>query len=261
MPGKYHGITVVAAFALTLGMFVGSADAGWIADPGRSSQAIPVMAARWEGTVQIPGTELRLVIDLAQNSEGNWIGSAIVPGFGVKGAALTDLVVSGSEVAFGIKGALGDPTVKGHLDANGALTGEFQEAGNTAQFVLQKSGPAQVEPPRKSTPVGKELEGEWQGEFELPGRTVHVRVALVNQPGGSATAKVHVKGRSEFDLPVDLVTEEDNLLTLESTSAPFAYEGWFHKDTNEIVGEFRLGPSEQPLTLHPAAKKAAEPKQ
>jgi hypothetical protein len=52
----------------------------WAAEP---------IAARWEGAVQIPGRQLRLVIDLAEASDGHWIGSATVPGFGVKGAPLT----------------------------------------------------------------------------------------------------------------------------------------------------------------------------
>src|SRR5689334_24996212 len=89
-------------------------------------------AARWEGAVQIPGRELRIVIDLAQDSGGQWIGSAIVPGFGVKGAPLSDIAVKDSQVSFSVKGALGGPKFTGHLSAAGVLTGDYEQAGNTA---------------------------------------------------------------------------------------------------------------------------------
>jgi hypothetical protein len=45
-----------------------------------------------------------LVIDLAQDDRGRWSGSAILPGFGVKGAALKDVVAGDSSVAFAIAG-------------------------------------------------------------------------------------------------------------------------------------------------------------
>jgi hypothetical protein len=259
-PAKNPTLTAVAVSTLAFSMVASSALAGATAVSGGASEPNSALAARWEGAAQIPGTELRMVIDLAQNSEGNWIGSAIIPGRGVKGMALTDIAVNNSEVAFVIKGVLGNPKLKGHLDEKGALTGEFQEAGNSAPFVLEKTGPPQVEPPRRSTTVRKELEGVWQGEFALPGRTVYVQVTLANQVGGPATAKCHVKGKNEFDLPVEFVTDEDNLITLESPSIGFLYQGWFHRDSNEIGGEFQLGPYDDPLVLRPAAKNPAEPK-
>jgi hypothetical protein len=248
--------TIVAMIALTFAISANSADAGLSGGPANPSEESPAMAARWEGYVQIPGTEMKMVIDLAQNSEGAWIGSAVIPGFDVKGAALRDLVVDGSEVSFVIKGSLGDPKLTGHIDAKGALTGEFQEAGNSAPFLLERAGPPQVDPPPQSTPVRKELEGEWQGDFELPGRTLHVSVTLANQASGRATAKFHIKGVREYDLPVDLVTEEDELLTIESPSAHFIYQGWIRQSSREINGELQLGPYDVSLVLHPAAKNS-----
>jgi hypothetical protein len=46
-------------------------------------------AGRWEGSVQIPGNDLRLIVDFEQRDRGVWIGSIIIPRFNVKGAALT----------------------------------------------------------------------------------------------------------------------------------------------------------------------------
>ena len=223
-------------------------------------QAAEPAAARWEGDVQIPGKELRIVIDLAQDSHGQWTGSAIVPGFGIKGAPLTDIAVKESDVSFTIKGALGDPKFKGRLAANHTLTGDFQQGGNTAPFTLQKAGEPQVDAPRHSTTIRRELEGAWQGEMDFFG-TVKVRLEMANQPGGNATAKFTLTRTRDNPLPLNLVTDEGGILTLQATDAGITYEGKFRKEANEINGIFQQGPIEVTLVLHPAAKsgEAARP--
>jgi hypothetical protein len=260
MPWTMPGLIAAAVLTLAMGRMTNSTFAGWNPAGGTGPRESSVAAGRWEGNVEIPGSGLRLVVDLAQNSEGNWIGSAVVPGLKVKGVALTDIAVNGADVAFAIKGVLGDPKLKGHIGAKGIFAGDYQEAGNSAPFALEKSGPPQVEPQVKSTPVRKELEGVWEGELALPGRALHVRVTLTNQAGGSATAKFHLKGKNDYDIPVDLVTDEDDLLTFESPAAHFIYQGWFHKGSKEIKGELQLGPYDEPVVLNSAATNAAEQK-
>lgn len=210
--------------------------------------------ARWEGVVHIPGKELKIVIDLAQDSAGQWTGSAIVPGFGVKGAPLKDIVVKDSDVTFAVKGALGEPKFTGRLAANGVLTGDYQQAGNTASFTLQKAGPPQVDPPRQSTAVGKEFEGEWQGEMTFVGNPLRVKLKLENHADGRATGQMVFVGKRETTLPVDLVTQEADMLTLELLEPGMTYDGRLHKDANEINGTFQQGPFEALLILRPAVK-------
>ena len=74
-------------------------------------QAAENAAGRWEGSAQISGEELKLIVDLSEESGGAWIGSIIIPGFGVKGAPLGDIAVKDSEFVFTIKGALGNERV------------------------------------------------------------------------------------------------------------------------------------------------------
>jgi hypothetical protein len=211
-------------------------------------------AARWEGAIQVPGREIKLVIDLSQDSQGQWVGSAIVPGFGVKGSPLSDIAVKDTGVSFSIKGALGDPTFEGHLTSNGTLSGAFKQAGNSAPFTLQNVGPAQVELPPVSTSVRKELEGEWQGEMSFAGNQFRVRIKLANQADGKATGQFVIIGKRENNLPIDLVTQEGEMLTVEMHERGMSYEGRFRKDQNEIAGAFLQGGVEIPLILHPAAK-------
>jgi hypothetical protein len=216
------------------------------------AQAAEPAAARWDGTLQIPSREYRLVIDLDRNAQGQWIGSAILPSLGVKGAPLSDIAVTDSAVTFAVKGVLGDVKVRGNLTADGAFTGTLEQGGNAAPFALRKAGPAQVELPKQSTSVAKEMEGDWEGDMMFIDHNVHVRLSLANQANGRATGKLFLKGRREVNLDVAMVTQESDLLTLEAPEASLIYDGRLRG--GEISGTWQQGPFEFALLLHRAAK-------
>jgi hypothetical protein len=221
-------------------------------------QAAESAAGRWEGSAQIPGEELKLILDLSDESGKGWIGSIIVPGFGVKGAPLADLHVRSSDLAFTIKGALGNEHVGkaeliAHLTADGHLAGDFMQGGNSAPFVLEKTGPAQVELPPRSTPVSRELEGEWQGEYELTGYARHVTMRFSNHGADAAAVEFVIVGKKTNNVPVSLLTQEGDFLTLKSDEFGITYEGRFRKEAGEIRGTFTQGPFELPLVMRRAA--------
>jgi hypothetical protein len=213
-------------------------------------------SGRWEGLIAIPGRELKLIVDLAQDNGGVWIGSVIVPGLDVKGAALSDIALNGPDLTFAIKSALGAQRV-GPISfkarANGTkLSGDFIQGGNTAPFALEKTGPPQVELPPRSTAIAKELEGEWKGEYELLGYTRHVTIKLGNRAGEGASVEFVVIGKRTNNLPVDLVTQEGDFLTIDSHDSGMGYEGRFKKDAREINGTIIQGSIEVPLVLRRA---------
>jgi hypothetical protein len=213
-------------------------------------------ASRWEGTVHIPGRELKLVVDIAVNGEGKWTGSVIAPGFGLKGTPLSDISVKDSDVSFTVQGGLGNPKLTGHLNGD-ELSGNYEQAGNKAPFVLQRVGPPQVELPRKSTAVRKEFEGEWSGEMNYLGRKVTVKVKLANQADGRSSGQITLIGRRETVLPVDLITQDGALLSLELFEPGISYDAQFHQQSNEINGQFTLGGTEIPLSLRPSTTAPA----
>src|SRR5215468_4627393 len=97
--------------------------------PCRAEDAI---SGRWEGSARIPDDQLTVIVDLAQQN-GAWVGSIIIPGFGMKGAPLTDIKVEGPDVTFGVKGPVG---IKLNLrllpPSDNKLAGNFEQAGNKA---------------------------------------------------------------------------------------------------------------------------------
>jgi len=203
-----------------------------------------VVSGRWEGTAQIPGNELTVVVDLSQEN-GAWVGSVIIPGLGLKGVPLADIKVQPPDVNFAVRGALGIQ-LKLQLEVNNKLIGNFEQGGNRASATLQKTGPPQVEYPPRNTPVAKELEGEWKGDYEMLGYTRHVSIKFANLPDG-ATAEFVIVGRKHNVLPVDLVTQEGDLVTVDSHEMGFTFEGRLRD--GKLTGAIRQSAAETPLVL------------
>lgn len=211
-------------------------------------------AGRWEGSAQIPGRELKLIVDLSRDGGKAWIGSITVPGFSVKGAPLTDITVSDSEIAFSIKGALGNERagltkLKAHFTADSHLAGDFMQGGNSAPLVLEKTGPPQVELPPRNTPVSKQLEGEWKGEYELSGYTRHVTMKFNNRGADGAGVEFVIVGKKTNNVTVSLVSQEGDFLSLKSDEFGITYEGLVRSEAGEIKGTFVQGPFELPLVM------------
>jgi hypothetical protein len=211
----------------------------------------PAVSGQWEGAVQIPGYELRMVVDLNQTDHA-WVGSLTAPQFGIKGAPLSGIVVKENEVEFGLRGAA---SFKGHLESAALMKGEFTQGGNTAPFLLKRVGEAHVDLPELSTPVSKNLQGEWKGAFQFLKMTINVILKLPD--GGTATApagELLVIDWGNAKIPITLWKQEDNKIFAKLGDGPMSYEGEFHKDTTEIAGNLRLSFLELPLSLRPDTK-------
>lgn len=210
-------------------------------------------AGRWQGSVQIPDRELQVTVDLAQNEKNApWMGSIIIPGLVVKGAPLSGIEIGNATVSFVFKTGGGqglNATFKGRLSPDGSMSGDFAQAGLSAPFVLKRIGPPQVELLPKSTAVAKECEGEWKGEYELFGYPRKVTLKLANHGADGATADFVIVGKKTNNLPVDMIAQEEDLLTVDSHETGISYEGRLNKPGNEIRGTLAQGPIEVPLTL------------
>jgi hypothetical protein len=216
-------------------------------------QAAEIAAGRWEGVAQIPGNELKLIVDLSDEGGKGWTGSIIIPGFSIKGAELADLHVRGGELDFAIKGALGNERsgrteLKAHLTADGHLAGDFKQGGNSAPFVLSKTGPAQVDLPPRSTAVAKEVEGEWKGDYEMLGYARHATLKFSNG-GAEAAVEFTIVGKKVNNVPVSLVTQDGDFVTVKSNEFGITFEGRLSKQAGEIKGTLSQGPMEAPLVL------------
>ena len=214
---------------------------------------------RWQGEVRIPGRPLAVVVDLAPQRDGAWVGSIIVAGLRIKGKPLFHLVVNSTGVSFDLGSALtapnyGPTSFDLRWSADGNLDGDMRQADNVAGVSLHRAGPAQVDVPVRSTAVRRELENQWVGEFDLGGYPRHVTLTLTNHADAPATAQFIVVGKQRTELPIDLVVQEGDWLTFESPSFQATFEGRFVAAANQISGTLALGSLEIPLVLHRSSK-------
>ncbi|HEX7560228.1 MAG TPA: hypothetical protein VF386_13585 [Usitatibacter sp.] len=219
-----------------------------------SCEAAQDAAGRWSGRVRIPGREAALVIDLAKDAAGAWIGSMIVPGFDVTGAPLGNIKVGEGDVAFDAGDAFGavsdgPAAFTARLEGRDSMSGQMRQGGNVAPFALKRVGEAQVQLPARSTPVAREIEGRWIGEYEMGGYPRHVTVDLVNHSASAASVDFVVVGKATTQVPIDFVSEEEGLLRLESRAYRINFEGRIHKGEGRIAGTFAQGSIEVPLVL------------
>lgn len=219
-------------------------------------------AGRWEGSIRIPDRELPVVVDLAPGATGGWVGSLIIPGLGLKGVPLSNIVVGGTDVAFDLGAALRSPangtaSFNARMTAEDRMTGEFHQGGNAAPFTLKKVGSAQVEAAPRSTAVRYDLEATWTGQFMLGDYPRNVTITVENHAGAVATATFVVVGKQTTELPVGLVVEEGDFLRIESPANRVTFEGRFAQDRDEIDGSIALGSFELPLVLRRSSRSAS----
>jgi len=155
---------------------------------------------------------------------------------------------------FAIKGALGNERsgraeLKAHLTADGHLAGDFKQGGNSAPFVLTKTGPAQVDLPLRSTAIAKELEGEWKGDYEMLGYARHATMKFASRGSEGITLEFTIVGKKVNNVPVSLVTQDGDFVTVKSEEFGITFEGRLSKEAGEIKGTLSQGPMEAPLIL------------
>lgn len=214
------------------------------------ASAEPSLSGRWLGSIELPGRRLDLVVDLDRDASDHWQGSITVPGLELAGAELGSIHVSGPRMEFTIPSALGDPaTFAATRRSATALEGSLSFAGHKAPFQLHRSGPAQVERPPVSTAVEPEFIGTWRGDYQLSGYAHHVTLTMANSPGGIAIVGFELVGKQPHALKVDLVTNQEGLLRVESRELAVNFEGRVDAATGELRGTVEQGSLEAPIVL------------
>lgn len=214
--------------------------------------AAPPADGRWEGTIAIPGGPQPLVIDIEHGADG-LAATAILPGRGVKGAPLRELVADADALQASLSAVLpfpsDDPPRLTLRDAGGGRAqGQLAFAGLSAPVTLVRTGQAQVDRPAPNKPVSAELAGRWVGRYELFGSPRQVTLTLAGP-----RAEMVIVGRRTTTIAFDSVREGRRFVALGGNEYGIGFEGRWREAGGPIEGVFLQGPLELPLTLTRAA--------
>ena len=103
--------------------------------------------------------------------------------------------------------------------------------------------------PARSTAVAKELEGEWKGDYEMMGYTRHATMKFASHGTKGIPVEFTIVGKKVNNVPVSLVTQDGDFVTVKSEEFGITFEGRFSKEASEIKGTLSQGPLEAALLL------------
>jgi hypothetical protein len=214
-----------------------------------TAQSKPAGAGHWEGAIQVPDHELKIVVDLEQSPKGDWTGAIGIPDQALKDFPLSKVTVKGASVAFVMNGVPGDPAFDGELSASGkGIKGNFSQGGAVLTFELKWVSEPSVKEPAKSTLIAKEFEGAWEGTLSLPdGNKLRLLLKLANGAGGAAAGTLTSLDQRDVELPVSTITQKGSAITLEVSVISGKFAGDLKGD--ELAGTWTQGPDSLRLTF------------
>jgi hypothetical protein len=119
-------------------------------------------------------------------------------------------------------------------------------------FTLTRTGAAEILEPARSAPIGKELEGTWNGTLDANGASMHFVLTMANQADGTATARVISLDEGELDVPL-VVTQEGSSVVLVNSVIPSSFAGRLNAESTELAGTFTQGQVALPMNFRRAA--------
>jgi uncharacterized protein len=226
--------------------------------------ATPFLAAQsagpsghWEGSIQAPDQQINFALDLTRNSHGEFVGTFAQPPEKLKNLPLANFALDGKSVRFQIKGKPGERAFQGTLSDDGnSMSGDYTQSGYTIPFSLARTGEARLEAPPKIAPIGRELEGTWNGTLTGDAGTLHIVLKLSNQPDGTSAGTAYTVEEG-LEIPVTNITQKGSAVTLDFTNVAASYKGDLNANGTELTGAYTQGNLVAPVTFHRAAATQA----
>jgi hypothetical protein len=213
---------------------------------GLAFQTAGTAAGHWTGT--ITGPEIAVEVDLAQKGADAWYGTISIPSQGTKGIPLSEVSVTGTAVNFAIPGAPGNARYAGTLSPDRkVITGDFMQGGATLVLTLTRQGEPKFEVAQKSTPITKELEGNWEGSLDVKGKILRLVLKLANGADGATGVLVSLD-QNGAEIPVATITQQGSRLKLLVTMISGTFDG--ELKAGELAGTWTQGPLTLPLVFN-----------
>jgi hypothetical protein len=218
--------------------------------PSLLAQTAADPSGHWEGAVNAPNMEVTIEIDLERNGKGELAGTFGNPAQRLKGLPLANLAAEGRSLTFQVKGsAPGERVFKGTLSADGtSISGEYTQGGFSMPFSVTRTGDPRIAAPASSAPIGKELEGTWNGTLDVNGVQRRLVLTMANRPDGTATGNF-VNVDEGLEIPITSIAQKASSVTLDVNTVGVSYAGALNSDGTELAGTLTQGSTVLPLTF------------
>ncbi len=205
-------------------------------------------AGHWEGAFTANNREIGLALDLAQNAKSEWIASMGVPSENATGLVVKDVVVSGDSVTFvGVELMMAKFDLT--LTPDGKMKGTLSNPRNSMPIEFKRTGEAKVQLIPPSPAVSKELEGDWEGSLQTPGRAFRMIFHFKNQPDKTVAATIDTPDSGAMGLPLNDVKQTGQSVEFGIRIAHGSFKGKLNAEATELAGQFTHEQDSLPLTL------------
>src|SRR4051812_7863913 len=147
--------------------------------PARAQQPTDP-SGHWQGALQTPSMQVPFDLDLAKDAAGRFSGTLSVAAQKIKGLPLTKVAAEGTTLNFQARSA--QPVTGVVSEDRQSIPGDLLIRGTSLPFTLTRNGAAQIEAPRRSAALSKQLEGTWTATLIVEGAPHQLVMTLVNHP-------------------------------------------------------------------------------
>jgi hypothetical protein len=213
-------------------------------------------AGHWEGTLQVPNREIQVVVDLAQDAKGLWIGTFSQGNQNAPSVPLADIKVADKNVKFRIAaGGPNAPDFDCTLENPDSMSCTLTTPGGTLTSALKRTGEAKVDLPKSSPAVSAELEGNWEGALDTPNGSLRLVVHFKNQPDKTVKATLDSPDQNSMDLPLTDIVQNGTAVAFQLRLVNGGFKGTLNKEATQLAGEWTQGGNSLPLTLKKSPSK------
>jgi hypothetical protein len=222
---------------------------------GLAQQSSPTASGHWQGSLKVPGQDLVVVVDLAKNAKGTWIGSFSMPELGATDIPVDQLTVVQTKVHFLLTGIPGSsPAFDGNLSADGnELAGTFSDVKTKSPLTLIRSGAAKVKLPLPNTPLTKDFEGTWHATLGSGDSQIRVLLKLTRATDGTATGMMVNVDQGNREVPLTSIQQKDKVLEFEIRSVAVRFHGTLNAAGGAVAGEWTQMSRAAPVTFERGA--------
>jgi hypothetical protein len=222
------------------------------------AQSAASPAGHWEGSINVQDNPVKVEIDLARNGKGELSGTVNNVTENVQGIPLSSVSIDGKTIRIVIKSGNAPGAFDGVLSDDGkTITGNYNtdEGGYSIPFSLSRTGEARLEAPSsKSAPIGKELEGTWNGTLDVVGTQKRLVLTMSNQPDSTSMGKIASLDAGGVEIPVT-IAQRGSSVTVDVKMVNGSFVGTLNADATQLVGTWTQGALVLPLTFIHASKK------